>query len=44
MNEPKELTPFERFEKVMKKIVSVPKKEIDKREKKWKKEQKKRIT
>lgn len=40
MSEKKELTPFERFEKVMSKVLAVPKKEIDRREKKWKKAKK----
>jgi hypothetical protein len=34
--QPKEETPFERFQRIAQKIVSVPKKEIDKREKAWK--------
>ena len=39
MNEPeraKEETPFDRFQRITQKIVSVPKEEIDRREKKWK--------
>jgi len=35
--QPKEETPFEKFQRIAQKIVSVPKAEIDKREKKWKK-------
>jgi len=34
---PKSETPFERFCKLAKKVVSVPKSEIDKRAKAWKK-------
>ncbi len=39
---PKEESPFERFQKVVAKVVSVPKREIDKRERKWKRGKEKR--
>lgn len=33
-------TPFQRFERLVRKVVSVPKKEIDRREAEWRKAQK----
>lgn len=38
---PKEPTPFEKFAAVAKQVVSVPKAEMEKREKAWKKEREK---
>jgi hypothetical protein len=43
MSETKEETPFERFQKVVKKVMSVPKKEIDKRERKLKRAKRAKI-
>lgn len=37
MPDSKVQTPFDRFKEITSKIISVPKKEIDKREKAWKK-------
>lgn len=33
-------TPFERFDRLLRKVLSVPKKEIDRREAEWRKRQK----
>lgn len=38
---PRERTPFEKFQDLTKKVIAVPKSEIDKREVEWRRERKK---